>query len=124
MDLCELIKNSAYNSKPDTICDIILKLIQYRWLISNEYSKSSASRGYTWLLNSFKIFKRSPWEFIGAGLASLVLMMIVAIIPIVNLLSGFVQVGFMIGFLVGINNMRKTGKFEFKDIFLGFDKKS
>lgn len=80
-----------------------------------------AGHGWQWIAGAWGYFKQSPLAWIGAVVVWIVLMMLTSLVPLLgplalNLLTPVITAGFMLG----AQEQRLGGSFEFRHLFAGF----
>lgn len=79
-----------------------------------------AGHGWAWIKQSFALFKRNPFSWLGALLLWIVISMVLGLIPlvsfIVSLFSGVIAGGFMLG----AHEQDQGGDFRVSHLFAGF----
>lgn len=80
-----------------------------------------AGHGWTWIAESWRLFKRQPLLWIGMWVVFAVIMIGVGIIPFLGaLLTGVFWPVFVAGFVIGCRALDEGGELEFGHLFAGF----
>ncbi|MCX4028884.1 hypothetical protein H0A36_05880 [Endozoicomonas sp. SM1973] len=88
----------------------------------HEPTKQSAGSGVSWISDAFKLFGSKPGLWILATIVYWVIVIILAVIPFVNLVSGFVAPIFTAGFIYASYKLDTGQGMEIVDIFEGFQR--
>ncbi|MDE1461446.1 BPSS1780 family membrane protein [Spartinivicinus poritis] len=88
----------------------------------HEPTKQSAGSSVSWISDAFKLFGNKPGLWILATIVYWVIIFILALIPIVNLVSGFVAPIFTAGFIYASYKLDTGQGMEVADIFEGFQR--
>ncbi|WP_163833087.1 BPSS1780 family membrane protein [Spartinivicinus ruber] len=85
--------------------------------------KQNVGAGVTWISDAFKLFTSKPGIWIAATIVYWVVVFVLALIPIVNLVSGLVTPIFTAGFVYASYKLDTGQGMEVVDIFEGFQRK-
>jgi uncharacterized membrane protein len=81
-----------------------------------------AGRGTAWLSEGWRLFKLSPWLWIGMVIVYIVIMMAVSAIPVVSILASLFGPVFTAGFMVACRALDRGEPMEFGQLFAGFSR--
>ena len=80
-----------------------------------------AGHGWSWIAESWRLFKRQPALWIGMWLLFAVIMIGIGILPLLGaILTGVLWPVFVAGFLIGCRALDEGGELEFSHLFAGF----
>lgn len=82
-----------------------------------------AGRGAGWLIDGFDYFKRNAGSWIAICIIGLLIMIVLNIIPIVNMLAGFLGSVWMGGLMIGCKAIYDDKGLEIGHLFAGFQNK-
>lgn len=92
-------------------------------LVVHEPRTVAAGRGAGWLFDGFDYFKRHAGNWIAICIIGFVLMIVLNIIPVVNLLAGFLTSVWVGGIMVGCKAIYDNQGLEIGHLFAGFQNK-
>lgn len=79
-----------------------------------------AGHGWTWIKQSFALFKRNPFAWVGALVVWVVISMVLNLIPLVSLLVSLFSGVIGGGFMLGAREQDSGGDFRVGHLFAGF----
>lgn len=85
--------------------------------------KVPASNGLAWIGGGWEAFRQAPGAWIGMTLVFGVIWFLLAVVPIVNLVTGILYPVFMGGMMIACENQRRDGTLSLGDLFAGFQNK-
>lgn len=83
-----------------------------------------AGNGFAWIGSAWSLFKEAPGAWIGMFILFLIIWFVVAIVPLVNMLTVLLLPLFMGGFIIAAHNQRENGTLSIGDLFAGFQQKA
>lgn len=91
--------------------------------VVHEPSIVGAGRGAGWLFDGFEYFKRHAGNWIAICIIGFVLMIVLNIIPIVNMLAGFLTSVWVGGIMIGCKSIYDGKGLDIGHLFAGFQNK-
>ena len=86
--------------------------------------RNDAGMGWTWIVEGWRLFARSPLMWILSIVIMFVIAVVVGIIPIVGTLAfQLLQAVFAGGFMYGCLSIERGGEFELEHLFAGFSRR-
>ncbi|MEM9058125.1 MAG: BPSS1780 family membrane protein, partial [Pseudomonadota bacterium] len=82
----------------------------------------AAGRGWEWIAGGFRYFTASPGVWIGAVVAWALIFIVLAFIPLINLIGSVITPPIVAGFMIACDAQDRGRGFAFGDAFAGFQK--
>lgn len=85
-----------------------------------EGRRVAAGNGATWLSRGWEMFKMAPGPWIGIAVIFVILMMVLAVVPLVNIVVNLVVPVFIGGIMLGCKSLEENGELRIGHLFSGF----
>ena len=89
-------------------------------LTLQEPKACSIGEGWRWIVEGFQLFKLAPWLWIGMLIVAAILYIVIAVIPLLNIVSPLLMYVILAGFMIACHSLQEEQRMEFGQLFAGF----